>query len=80
MWSEINRASTNDTVKNVTSYTLTELKPDTTYEIRVFAHSIVGVLSSSVLYVRTESESTVAAIGAGPGAYMLVYKIILLRQ
>ena len=78
MWSEINRASTNDTVKNVTSYTLTELKPVTTYEIRVFAHSIVGVLSSKVLYVRTESESTAAALGTGPGAYMLVYKLLIL--
>ena len=78
MWSEINRASTNDTVKNITSYTLTELKPGTSYEIRVFAESIVGVLSSSVLYVRTESESTAAALEIGPGAYMLVYKILII--
>ena len=78
MWSETNGASVNDTVKNLTSYTLTELKPGTTYKIRVFAQSTLGVLSSSVLYVRTESESTTAALGTGPGAYMLVYRILII--
>ena len=70
MWSETNGASVSDTVEDVTSYTLTELKPGTTYEIRVFAQSTSEVLSSSVLYVQTESDSTVPT--NGPGVYVCV--------